>query len=82
MIPQYSPDLAPADYFFFATVKAKLGGILNEEDSTWTMWEQAIQAMDMGEFMAAFNWWLEQRQKCIDGRGEYVKNNLTSNKIR
>ena len=75
MIPQapYSPDLAPADFFLFPKVKTVLGGTLIEGDSVRTAWERAVRTIDTGEFLTAFNRWLERQQKCIRVGGEYVE---------
>ena len=75
MLPHtpYSPDLGPADYFLFPIIKAKLGGVLINEDTVRTVWEWAVCTMDTGEFLTAFNRWLECQQKCIRVGGEYIE---------
>ena len=75
VLPQapYSPDLAPADFFFFPKVKDVIAGTLIEGNSVRTEWERAVNTIPTDEFRAAFDKWLERCSKCIDIGGGYVE---------
>jgi len=72
--PAYSPDLAPADFYLFPTIKKKLRGEWFETP------EEAIDAYNMhilslphSEWKKCFEMWFERMQKCIDHHGEYFE---------
>lgn len=71
--PPYSPDLAPADFFFFPKVKSIISGISIEGDSVRPMWENAAKALSPNDFQNAYERWIERFQKCIRIGGGYVE---------
>ena len=75
VLPQapYSPDLAPADFFFFPKVKDVIAGNLITDSSVRTEWERAVNTLTTDDFRTAFNKWLERCNKCIDVEGRYIE---------
>ena len=71
--PPYSPDLAPADFFFFTKVKANLGGKEIAEEDLKTTWEGSVRPITKEEFKVAFRRWQERHQKCILVKEDYVE---------
>ena len=71
--PPYSPDLAPADYFLFPTLKSKLSGIHIKGKTVKNEWDRALRSLKTEDFMAAFAKWQGRIQKCIDIQGGYVE---------
>ena len=63
--PPYSPDLAPADYFLFPTIKRELGGVSISRDSVKVEWERACGRVPSDAFAAAFDRWIERLKKCV-----------------
>ena len=61
--PPYSPDLAPADYFLFPTIKRELGGVSISGDSVKVEWERACGRVPSDAFAAAFGRWIERLKK-------------------
>jgi len=62
--PPYSPDLAPADYFLFPTVKRELAGRTLTQETFKTSWDGVLRTIAKDEFAAAFNKWLDRCEKC------------------
>ncbi len=61
--PPYSPDLAPADFFFFPKMKEELAGRhLTQEDFKKT-WDGVASKFTKDDFAAAFRRWYERCQK-------------------
>ena len=71
--PPYSPDLAPADYFLFPTIKRELGGVSISGDSVKVEWERACGRVPSDTFAAAFDRWIERLKKCVKVGGNYVE---------
>jgi histone-lysine N-methyltransferase SETMAR len=71
--PPYSPDLAPADYFLFPSVKAELAGVSLNQDTFRTGWMRALRTIRKDDYATAFRRWLERCEKCIQIGGEYVE---------
>ena len=63
--PPYSPDLAPADFFLFPTLKSTLKG--RRFESTETM------KTNSKAFQKCFRTLKERWQQCIQSRGEYLE---------
>ena len=74
--PPYSPDLAPADFFLFPTIKRELGGVSIIGDSVKVEWERACGRVPSDAFAAAFDRWIERLKKCVEVRGDYVEKAL------
>jgi histone-lysine N-methyltransferase SETMAR len=58
--PPYSPDLAPADFFLFPTIKRQLAGKTLTQDTFKTMWEGAARTIAEEDYAAAFRRWYER----------------------
>ena len=71
--PPYSPDLAPADFFLFPTVKKELAGRTLTPDTFKTSWEGAVRTIAKEGFATAFRRWYERCQKCVRIAGGYVE---------
>jgi hypothetical protein len=52
--PPYSPDLAPADYFLFPTLKRELAGLSVSLDEFKTKWEGVVRTLTEDYFARAF----------------------------
>ena len=74
--PPYSPDLAPADFFLFPTIKRELGGVSIIGDSVKVEWERACGRVPSDAFAAAFDRWIERLKKCVEVGGDYVEKAL------
>jgi histone-lysine N-methyltransferase SETMAR len=71
--PPYSPDLAPADYFLFPTLKRELAGLSMTLDEFKTKWEGVIRTLTEEDFARAFARWQQRCEKCIRIGGGYVE---------
>ena len=71
--PPYSPDLAPADFFFFTKMKEQLSGRTLTPESFKTAWEGVARTIAAEEFAAAFRRWYYCCEKCANNGGEYVE---------
>ena len=71
--PPYSPDLAPADFWFFPTVKTALSGVSIDGQTVKHQWERAVKTLGAPAFNTAFRRWLERHEKCIRVEGDYVE---------
>ena len=71
--PPYSPDLAPADFFFFTKMKEQLSGRTLTPESFKTAWEGVARTIAAEEFAAAFRRWYYRCEKCANNGGEYVE---------
>ncbi len=71
--PPYSPDLAPADFFLFPTIKRQLAGKTLTQETFKTMWEGAARNIAKEDYATAFRRWYERCEKCIQIGGGYVE---------
>lgn len=71
--PPYSPDLAPADFFFFPKLKAELAGTRITDSSVRTVWERVTNSLTKEDFVAAFEKWEDRWDKCVKVNGDYVE---------
>ncbi len=72
--PGYSPDLSPADYWFFNRVKSCLRGIrFRDADELQTALNNVIFMVDPEEYQAAIDRYLPCLRKCIEANGEYFE---------
>ena len=69
----YLPDLAPADFWLFPTVKAAISGVHIKDDSVPTEWERVCRMLPSSAFRVSFQKWEERHRKCIRIEGDYVK---------
>ncbi len=58
--PPHCPDLAPADFFLFPTLKRELVGLILSLDKFKTKWEGVIRTLTKDDFTKSFQRWLEQ----------------------
>jgi len=52
--PNYSPNLTPADFFFFLRVKELLSGLKMNAKNFRTTWDGVAAALGVDELAAAF----------------------------
>jgi histone-lysine N-methyltransferase SETMAR len=71
--PPYSPDLAPADFFLFPTLKKELSGLTLTFTEFKTMWEGVVRTITKDDFARAFVRWYERCEKCVRIGGNYVE---------
>ena len=71
--PPYSPDLAPADFFLFPTLKRELAGHTMALEEFRKKWEGVIRKLTKEDFTKAFQRWLERCKKCVEVHGNYVE---------
>jgi histone-lysine N-methyltransferase SETMAR len=63
--PPYSPDLAPADYFLFPTLKRELAGLSMSLDEFKTKLEGIVRKLTEDDFTRAFERWQHRCKKCV-----------------
>ena len=73
--PPYSPDLAPADFYLFPTVKAALAGDSIQGNSIKTAWERVVGGLPKEAFFKAYQKWHDRHLKCVRLEGDYVEIN-------
>jgi histone-lysine N-methyltransferase SETMAR len=71
--PPYSPNLAPADYFLFPTLKRELAGLSMSLDEFKTKWEGVVRTLIEDDFARAFERWQHRCEKCVSIGGGCVK---------
>jgi histone-lysine N-methyltransferase SETMAR len=71
--PPYSPDLAPADFFLFPTLKKELAGITLAPGDFRKEWGRLLKTIPKEDFAKAFVRWQERCEKCIRIGGSYVE---------
>ena len=71
--PPYSPDLAPADFFFFPKMKEELAGRHLDQKSFKKAWDGVASRFTEEDFAAAFRRWFERSEKCVQVGGNYVE---------
>ncbi len=71
--PPYSPDLAPADFFLFLTVKTELAGLSMNQEAFQKSWEGVVRTISKEDFAAAFRRWIKRCEKCVRIGGDYVE---------
>ena len=71
--PPYSPDLAPADFFFFPKMKEGLAGRHLDQKSFMKAWGGVASMFTKEDFAAAFREWLEQSEICVRVGGNYAE---------
>jgi [histone H3]-lysine36 N-dimethyltransferase SETMAR len=71
--PPYSPDLAPADFFLFPTLKKELAGITLAPGDFRKEWGRLLKTIPKEDFAKAFVRWQEHCEKCVRIGGSYVE---------
>ena len=74
LLPPYSPDLAPADFFLFPKLKTTLKG--RRFQTIEEIQENAIRelrAVTESAFQEAFQQWKKRWERCIASRGDYFE---------
>jgi hypothetical protein len=61
--PPYLPDLVPAGYFLFRSVKEELAGIQLILETLKNIWEEVVRNIGIYKFPAAFRGWLDKCNK-------------------
>ena len=74
--PQYSPDLAPCDFFLFPTLKKILRGQQFEDVADLQRAvKSAIVFLGPSAYKNCFDSWVKRCRKCISFNGEYFEKN-------
>lgn len=72
--PPYSPDLAPWDFFVFATMKKQMHGqIFNMPEEAIGIYENLVSEVSLEQWSQCFQDWFYWMQKCVDCRGNALK---------
>ncbi len=72
--PGYSPDLSPADYWFFNRVKEPIRGVrFCNVDALKTAIQESIDSVQVPEYSAAMDRFPERLRKCIAAQGTYFE---------
>jgi histone-lysine N-methyltransferase SETMAR len=71
--PPYSPDIAPADFFLFPSVKRELAGKTLTQDTLKKEWEGAVRTILAADFATVFRRWYKRCEKCVNIAGGYIK---------
>lgn len=72
--PGYSPDLTPADFWFFNRVKEPLRGIrFRDVQALIAALQETIDNVQVPEFAAAMDRFLEHLHRCIAAQGSYFE---------
>ncbi|QQP49914.1 Mariner transposase [Caligus rogercresseyi] len=71
--PPYSPDLAPADFFYFPIMKKMLEGVEIVDKSIQKEWTRVERAILEERFREGFRKWVERWEKCIRIGGSHVE---------
>ncbi len=71
--PPYSPDLAPADFFFFPKAKNELSGTHIMGSSVRTAWERVCGTIPKESYELAFKKWVDHWKRCEEKEGDYVE---------
>ena len=70
--PEYSPDLAPSDFWLFDLIKSRLDDHIDFESQKRQI-TKTLQEILKEEYKKTFDKWLERMQLCIDNQGEYFE---------
>ncbi len=79
--PPFLPDLAPADFFLFPSVKRELASKTLTQETLKKAWEGAVrtsqgggrQNLSAADFVTAFRRWYERCEKCVNIAGGYIE---------
>jgi len=69
----YSPDLAPADFFYFPKVKEALAGRTLTDSTFKSEWEHAAKTVSEKAFPKAFEKWVDRCKQCVEIGGDFVE---------
>ena len=72
--PQYSPDLAPCDFFLFPKLKAFLAGRkYQSRQALGSAIHQYLISVPESAYLDAFKKWIHRLKLCISSHGEYFE---------
>jgi hypothetical protein len=71
--PQYSPDLAPSDFYLFGRLKSDLQGMRFADDTVIQTVREWIHCQPQAFFEKGIMMLPERWKKCVDSGGEYVE---------
>jgi len=75
--PPYSPNLTPSDFCLFQHQKQHLHGTrFFDDDELWQPMESYLDNMPQEFYLAGIKELFDKCEKCIDIRGDYIKNNV------
>jgi histone-lysine N-methyltransferase SETMAR len=69
----YLPDMAPADFFLFPSVKRELAGKTLTQEILKKEWEGAMRTLSAADFAKAFWRWYKRCKKCVNIAGGDVE---------
>jgi hypothetical protein len=71
--PQFSPDLAPSDFYLFEKLKTTMKGCLFEDENELLAGIiSELNKINREELETVFQEWVLRLDRCIDTGGEYV----------
>ena len=74
VLPQYSPDLAPCDFFLFPKLKAFLAGRkYQSRQALGSAIHQYLISVPKSAYRDAFKKWIHRLKLCISSHGEYFE---------
>jgi histone-lysine N-methyltransferase SETMAR len=71
--PPFLPDLAPADFFLFPSMKRELADKTLTKETLKKEWEGVVRTLSAADFTLAFRWWYDCRKKCVNIAGGSVQ---------
>ena len=74
ILPPYSPDLAPSDYFLFPALKRHLSETrFTSDDAVKTAAEKWLNEQGPDYYQAGINKLVKRSDKCLNRFGDYVE---------
>ena len=73
--PQYSPDLAPSDFWLFGYLKRQLDSY-SDSKSLQRAVIKALLSIPHDELRKTFNKWIERLELCIANQGNYFEHSM------
>ena len=78
--PQYSPDLAPCDFFLFPKIESALKGTRFESmDAVKAKAMQLLNSITQDDLQHCFQQWKIRMERCRDRGGDYIEGDNISN---
>jgi hypothetical protein len=70
--PQYSPDISPADFWFFGWRKREMKGqAFSSKRAVKTLLLEMWARMNFGQLFSVLNEWMKRLEYVIESGGEY-----------
>jgi histone-lysine N-methyltransferase SETMAR len=71
--PPYLPDLAPADFVLFPSVKRELADKTLTKETLKKEWEGVVRTLSAADFTSVFRWRYDRCKKCVNIAGGSVQ---------